>query len=193
MTMAPAAMSTGFFTRMFFLRDRRGFGLGPRGLRLAVFAIAAALTWPTLTMGQNTSQAPDWVATWGTSPSTPGSFGQAQGAGSDFENRTLRQIVHTSVGGDSVRVRLSNRHGSLPLEIGAVHIASRREGAQIEAASDRALTFGAETSIKIPVGAFVLSDPVALEVEPLADLAISVYFPSDTGTPTSHGTATQTS
>jgi lysophospholipase L1-like esterase len=167
--------------------------MGPGGLLLAVFAIAGTLTWPTLTMGQDASQAPPWVATWGTSPSTPGSFGQAQAAGGGFEDRTLRQIVHTSVGGDSVRIRLSNRHGSLPLEIGAVHIASRSEGARIEAASDRALTFSSETSITIPVGAFVLSDPVGLEVEPLADLAISIYFPSHTGTPTSHGSALQTS
>ena len=190
MTTRPAAVSTGFFTRMFSLRDERRPCLGPRALLLA--AIAVALTWPTLTVGQDTSQAPPWVATWGTSPSTPGSFGQAGATGSDFENRTLRQIVHTSVGGDSVRIRLSNRHGSLPLEIGAVHIAARSEGARIEASSDRALTFGTETSIKIPAGAFVLSDPVALEVEPLADLAISIYFPSDTGTPTSHGTGLQT-
>ena len=192
MTLGQAAASTGCSTRMFFLRHGRGLGLGPRGLRLAVFATAVALSLPALTLGQDTSQASRWVATWGASPSTPGSFGQAGATGSAFENRTLRQIVHTSVGGDSVRVRISNRHGSLPLEIGAVHIASRRGGAQIEAASDRALTFGTETSITIPIGAFVLSDPVGLEVRPLADLAISIYFPSDTGTPTSHGTALQT-
>ena len=193
MTMEHAAVSTGSFTRMFFLHHGRALGFGPRGLPLAVFAVIVALTWPTLTMGQDASQAPPWVATWGTSPSTPGRFGQAEAADRTFENRTLRQIVHTSVGGDSVRIRLSNRHGSVPLEIGVVHIASRREGAQIEAASDRALTFGTQTSITIPVGAFVLSDPVDLEVPPLADLAISIYFPSDTGTPTSHGSATQTS
>ena len=193
MTTGPAAASTGFFTRMFFLRHGSGLGLGPGGLLLAVFAAAGALTWPAFTMGQDTSQASAWVATWGASPSTPGRFGQAGAAGGAFENRTLRQVVHTSVGGDSVRVRISNRHGSLPLEIGAVRIASRRGGARIEAGSDRALTFGTETSITIPVGAFVLSDPVALEVEPLADLAISIYFPSDTGTPTSHGSAIQTS
>ena len=198
MTIGPAPVSTGFSTRTFFLRLARGLGLRPRSLGsrslvLAVFPIAVALTWPALTMGQDTSQAPPWVSTWGTSPSTPGQFGQAGAAGRAFENRTLRQIVHTSVGGDSVRIRLSNRHGNLPLEIGAVHIASRREEAQIEAASDRALTFGSETSITIPVGAFVLTDPVGMEVQPLADLAISIYFPSDTGTPTSHGSAIQTS
>ncbi len=193
MTTRPAAVSAGFFTRIFFLRDGRGLGHGRSGLLLAVFAIAVALTWPALTMGQDTSQASAWVATWGTSPSTPGRSLLDQGAGPTFENRTLRQIVHTSVGGDSVRIRLSNRHGSLPLKIGAVHIASRREGARIEAASDRALTFGTETSITIPVGAFVLSDPVGMAVPPLADLAISIYFPSDTGTPTAHGTAIQTS
>ena len=193
MTIGTAAVSTGSFARMFFLCHRSGLGLGPRGLLVAVFAIVGALTWPVLAMGQDASQAPSWVATWGASPSTPGRYGEAGEVDGTFENRTLRQMVHTSVGGDSVRIRLSNRHGSVPLEVGAVHIASRRAGAQIEAASDRTLTFGTETSITIPVGALVLSDPVALDVEPLADLAISIYFPSDTGTPTSHRTALQTS
>ena len=159
----------------------------------AILTTMAVLASPTPTSGQDPSQATRWVATWGASPSTPGQFGQAGPAVGAFEGLTLRQIVHTSVGGDSVRIRLSNRHGSLPLEIGAVHIASRSEGPQIEPTSDRALTFGTETSITIPVGAFVLSDPVGLEVEPLTDLAISIYFPSDTGTPTSHASAFQTS
>ena len=193
MMTGPASVSTSFFTRMFSWGDRRRLGLGRRDLLLAVFAIAGALTWPALAMGQDTSQAQGWVATWGASPSTPGRSLLDQGAGPTFENRTLRQIVHTSVGGDSVRIRLSNRHGSLPLEIGAVHIASTREGARIDGGSDQALTFGTETSITIPVGAFVLSDPVGMEVLPMADLTISIYFPSDTGTPTSHGTAIQTS
>ena len=76
MTMEPAAVSTGSFTRMFFLRSRGELGLGSRGLLLAVFGIAVSLAWPVLATGQDTSQAPQWVATWGTSPSTPGSFGE---------------------------------------------------------------------------------------------------------------------
>jgi lysophospholipase L1-like esterase len=174
------------------MQNKLPLGLGSSRRLCAVFAIGLALTWPAFGSGQDSSQAPDWVATWGTSPSTPGQFGRAEATGPAFENRTLRQIVHTSVGGDSVRIRLSNRHGSLPLEIGAVHIASRSEGAQIETGSDRSLTFGTKTSITIPIGAFVLSDPVGLEVMPLADLAITIFFPSDTGAPTFHGSALQT-
>jgi lysophospholipase L1-like esterase len=110
----------------------------------------------------------------------------------DFGGRSLRQVVHVSVGGDSVRVRLSNRDGAGTLQIGEVHAAARTEGAGIDATTDRALTFGGQPGVMIPSGAFVLSDPVALHVEPLSDLAISVYFPSPTGSPTSHGTASQT-
>lgn len=191
MTKGPMAVSSGLFTRAFFLGYARGRVPAPARL-LAVASIAAVLSWPALLAGQDTSPDPSWVATWGASPSTPGRFGQGGASANNFENRTLRQIVHTSVGGDSVRIRLSNRHGSLPLQIGAVHIAPRGAGTQIQAASDRALTFGTEATVTIPVGAFVLSDPVALDVAPLADLAISIYFPSDTGTPTSHGAALQT-
>ena len=183
--MGPATVFTRSSTRA--VLPSRG-----KGLLLAALAVTWSLTWPAPTMGQGNTQSPRWVATWGTSPSTPGRFGQAAAAGSAFENRTLRQVVHVSVGGDSVRVRLSNRHGSVPLEVGAVHIASRRDGARIDRASDRTLTFGTEASITIPVGAYVLSDPVDFEVLPTTDLVISIYFPSDTGTPTSHGSAIQT-
>ena len=78
--------------------------------------------------------------------------------------------MHVSVGGDSVRIRLSNRDGSGPLMIGAAHVAARTEGAGINTATDRALTFGGQAGIRIPKGAFALSDPVAMQVAPLSDL-----------------------
>jgi len=52
--------------------------------------------------------------------------------------------------------------------------------------TDRALTFGGRPSFVIPAGALVVSDPVELDVAPLSDLAVSLYFPRDTGKPTSH-------
>jgi lysophospholipase L1-like esterase len=160
--------------------------------RTSLPALAAVLSLSLLGCVQDTSELPTWVPTWAASPSTPGQFGQPGAAGPDLENRTLRQIVHTSVGGDSVRVRISNRHGSQPLEIGAAYVASSSAGAQITAALSQVLTFGTETSITIPVGAYVISDPVAFAVQPLADLAISLYFPAETGTATAHRTAVQT-
>jgi len=102
-----------------------------------------------------------WVATWGPSPS-PQLPDQAQmrTAGLVFENQTLREIVHTTIGGGMVRVRLSNAFASDDAEIAAAHIAQRGNGADIVAASDRPLTFSGRPAVTIPPGAVVLSDPV---------------------------------
>ncbi len=129
-----------------------------------------------------------------------GGRGQGGGRGGpggppiNFNNQTLRQIVHTSIGGSRVRVVLSNAYGTSPLAVGAAHVALRDKDAAIVAASDRALTFGGSPSVNIPPGASVLSDPAALAVPPLSDLAIDVYLPGDTSAVplTTHAGALQT-
>lgn len=100
-----------------------------------------------------------------------------------FTNQTLRQIVRTSVGGSRLRVVLSNTFGSAPLTIGAAHIALRESGEVIRAGQGRPLTFSGRSSVTIPANAIVYSDPVALMVPPLSDLAVDVYLPGTTNTP----------
>jgi lysophospholipase L1-like esterase len=99
-----------------------------------------------------------------------------------FTNQTLRQIVHTSVGGSKARVVLSNAYGTTPLTIGAAHIALRDKEAAIQVASDRALTFSGRPTITIPMNAVVYSDPVDMTVPQMADLAIDLYLPGTTNT-----------
>jgi lysophospholipase L1-like esterase len=133
-----------------------------------------------------------WVGTWGAGPGGPPLAANTQ----TFTDQTVRLIVHTSIGGSRVRIRLSNEMGSTPLRIGAAHIALRAtgaaNGADIQAGTDRPLTFSGNTSITIPPGAPVLSDPVELNVPALSDLAISLYLPGTVGATTIHGTASQT-
>jgi len=119
-----------------------------------------------------------WVATWGASPS-PQLADEAQitAAKLKFENQTLREIVHASVGGNTVRIRLSNAYGKESVEIGAVHIALRSQGASTVAGSDRTLTFGGRPTVVIPPDALILSDPVKLDVPDAGDLAISIFLP----------------
>ena len=95
-----------------------------------------------------------------------------------YNNQTIREIVHTSVGGSQVRVRISNTFGSAPLVIGAAHVAVTSSGSSIVPSTDRALTFGGRTSVTIPAGAPALSDPVDLHVQPVSDIAVSIYLPS---------------
>jgi lysophospholipase L1-like esterase len=132
-----------------------------------------------------------WVGTWGTSLHEP-DLGVPGLANTGFNNQTLRQIVHTSVGGRQVRIRLS-AFGAKSLVIGAAHIALQLSGLTIVAGSDRTLTFGGKPTITIPAGALVLSDPVNLNVPALGNLAISIFVPENTGPATWHFEARQTS
>jgi lysophospholipase L1-like esterase len=113
-----------------------------------------------------------------------------------FTNQTLRQIVHTTIGGSKARVVLSNAYGTAPVTIGAAHIALRDKEGAIQAASGSALTFSGKSTITIPANAVMYSDQVTLTVPQMSDLAIDLYLPGTTNTPatlTVHGGAFQTS
>ena len=113
-----------------------------------------------------------------------------------FTNQTLRQIVHTSIGGSKARVVLSNAYGTAAVTIGAAHVALRDRQGAIQPASARPLMFSARSTVTIPANAVVYSDPVDLTVPPMSDLAIDLYLPGTTNAPatvTMHGGAFQTS
>jgi len=126
----------------------------------------------------------------------PGRGGGQPPAPLNFKNQTLREIVRVSLGGDRVRVVLSNAHGTLPIEIGAAHVSLRDKDAAIKAGSGHALTFGGNTATMIAAGAVVISDPVSLAVPAVADLAVDIYLPGDTAATlsplTTHQGASQT-
>ena len=112
-----------------------------------------------------------WVGTWAVAP--------APAEGVAFNNVTLRMNGRVSLGGNVLRVRLTNAYGTKPLEIGAAHVGLRAGGAAVVPASNRKLTFGGEGSAVIATGALLISDPVELEVPALADIAVTVHLPQD--------------
>ncbi len=123
--------------------------------------------------GQAAKQA-HWVGTWATSPMlAEGGFDIRP-----FCGDTLREIVHVSIGGQEVRVRFTNEFGLDHLIIGDAHVALSAGGGEIKPGTDHALTFGGARSVSIPPGAVVYSDPVALAVPPLSDVAVSFYLPA---------------
>jgi lysophospholipase L1-like esterase len=115
-----------------------------------------------------------WVGTWTTTP--------APAEGAAFSNQTLRMNARASIGGNTLRVRLSNAYGSRKLVVGAAHIGLRDMGSGVVPGSNEKLTFGGAGSTTIAAGAFVISDPVAFDLPPLADIAVSMYLPDDVPT-----------
>lgn len=121
----------------------------------------------------------------------PPAAGRGQGPNASnlpptFADQTVRMIVHTSIGGRRVRVELSNMIGAQVLEIGAAHVAIHKGDGAIVEGTDRVLTFGGSPSFRIQPAALVVSDPVDLDLPALSDLAVSLYLPHDTGSPTNH-------
>ncbi|MFF3559068.1 SGNH/GDSL hydrolase family protein [Streptomyces sp. NPDC002574] len=124
-----------------------------------------------------------WVGTWSTSPVAAEPF-----APEGYPGWSIRNVVHTSVGGTSVRVHLSNAFGTEPLVIAHASVA-RAAGARSAAAvedSMRMLTFAGRGSVSIPAGGVVVSDPVALTVPQRADLMVTTYTALPSGPVTSH-------
>ena len=112
-----------------------------------------------------------WVGTWASTP--------APADGVALSAPTIRMFPRISIGGDTIRVRISNAHGNDKLTVGAAHVALRASGTAIRPETDRVLTFGGATSAVIPTGSFLISDPVSLVVAPLSDLAVSIYVPGE--------------
>ncbi len=124
-----------------------------------------------------------WVGAWGAAPDSEGP---------SLQTRTIRQIVRTSIGGSSVRIRLSNLFGTAPVTIGPVRVAAHASGSAIKPGTDRAVTFRGRPTVTIARGADALSDPVAFPVTALQQLAVSMYLPANKGSSTVHTTGIQT-
>ena len=157
-----------------------------------VLALASACAGPS---GQIPQPAPSrWMATWTASPSDAPARPPRDSIDRvpTLFDQTVRLIVRTSIGGDNVRIRLSNEYGDRALAIGSAHIAVRDSGASIDAATDRALTFGGRPSVRLRPGAIAFSDPVALSVPALRDLAVSLHLADSARLVTRHALALQT-
>jgi lysophospholipase L1-like esterase len=128
----------------------------------------------------------------GPSPSAPSAsqgvtpYQQQRSVPASIEDQTVRMIAHTSIGGRALRIEISNMANAQPLEIGSAHIALHKGNGTIVPGTDRILKFSGNESFVVPPGALFLSDPVDLNLAPFSDLAISLYLPKNTGSPTNH-------
>ena len=128
--------------------------------------------------GPGSDDGGDWAGTWYAAP-----VGAEPGGDSA---RTVRNVVHTSLGGSLARVTVSNLFGNAPLDLRHTTLATVADPAR----TMRTLTFRGLARVSVPAGAEVVSDPLAFEVLALGDLYVSVYA---AGPVTWHPGAQQTS
>ncbi|MEO8467804.1 MAG: SGNH/GDSL hydrolase family protein [Gammaproteobacteria bacterium] len=137
------------------------------------------------------AQPANWVGSWGASPQPPSPGGGPFPPTPSFNDQTVRQIVRLSVGGERVRLRLSNEYGTKAVTIGAARIALADGAERLQAGSERAVTFDGKPSGVIAAGAPLLSDPIDLSVSDLAVLSVSLFLQGETGPCTCHSTGMQ--
>ncbi|MEV4754093.1 SGNH/GDSL hydrolase family protein [Micromonospora sp. NPDC049559] len=157
----------------------------PRRLVATAAVVAVVATVPASARAEPTART-NWVGSWSAAVTVPGGSGTSA---TGFTDTTLRQVAHLSVGGGSLRVRISNVYGSTPLTVGAATVAPRTGGAgtpQVDPAALRPLTFDGRPSVTIPAGVEWRSDPVPLRVAGNSDLVVSLYLPGPTGPTTWH-------
>ncbi len=147
--------------------------------------VTIALFLSFVAVGQGFSQT-RWVGSWASSQQVPeprNALGDT-----DLQDTTLRQIVHLSLGGPQLRVKVSNRYGVAPLRLTSVHIAKpvATDSSAIVPDSDKALTFAGKPEVTIPAGADYLSDVVAYPMTAQSDLAITMHIPEQPKVQTSH-------
>jgi lysophospholipase L1-like esterase len=153
-----------------------------------------------LVVGSSTkavTQAPTgahWVGTWAASQQVPLAPNALERE--DLHGATLRQLVHLSLGGEQLRIHLSNVFGTEPLHLSAVHIARpvSTVAAAIDVTTDHAVTFDdGRADVTIPAGAEYVSDAVAFHAAPLSDLAITVQYDEAPSVQTGHPGSRSTS
>jgi len=135
----------------------------------------------------------NWVATWGSS--------QLRAEGADnlpkhpFDGATLRQTVRISVGGDRLRLRLSNAFGERPLFLRSVYVEPTRtgKGGTVAPHIQLPVLFNGGASAMIPAGAEYVSDAVSMTVPPLSDLTITILIEKAPASITTHAGARATS
>ncbi|MCZ2813152.1 SGNH/GDSL hydrolase family protein [Modestobacter sp. VKM Ac-2979] len=131
------------------------------------------------------------MGSWAAAMTPAGAADTVSGQG--FTDTTLRQVAHLSVGGDSVRIRISNDYGTTPLVVSQVTVGPGAAGAAVDPQQLQTVTFEGSPSVTIPAGAEWVSDPVPLDVADDSDLVVSMYLPGPTGPATVHSLGRATS
>ena len=130
------------------------------------------------------SSAQNWVGTWATAPQTVvRSFMPYNNC---MTNRSVRQVVKVSIGGDVIRLKLSNIYSMQPVEIRSIYIAHAKDSFAIDAKTAQYFKFGNSYKTVIPAGKQIVSDALKFNLRNLERVAITINYTSAPEVPTVH-------
>lgn len=123
------------------------------------------------------SDEPNWTGTWATAVEWTGPNDMPKAS---LSNRSLREIIHISIGGETLRMQLSNIHSKEPVEIKSIYIANPIDSCDIDPKSAKYLTFGGKKSVTIAPGESVYCDVFKYHLTPLQRLSVTVNYGANT-------------
>lgn len=141
------------------------------------YAVLVAITFMVTSCGSEdkaSDHSSAWIGTWSTSqqlveprnmPPEPG-----------LEGNTLRQVVHVSLGGDSLRITFSNSYGTSPLTLNEVHLAVSEDSSTIQPDTDKTLYFDGKKQVTIPIDSTAITDPFSFDLKPQSNVAITINY-----------------
>jgi lysophospholipase L1-like esterase len=165
-------------------------GLAQSLLVVAMFALADIV----MCAAASATGVEPWITSWAATPAprwgeeVPAPFNVPE----SLDDQTVRQIARISVGGDQVRVVISNEFGGRPLTVGSATVALSTGASAVDPSTVKVLSFGGRSWAVVPPGAPLISDPVDLPVKPLTSLAVSLYLPQESAVSSVHWDGRQT-
>lgn len=123
------------------------------------------------------SSTPAWTGTWATAVEWTGPSDMPKAS---LSNRSLREIIHVSIGGETMRMQLSNIHSKEPVEIKSIFIADAKDSCDIDVTTAKYLTFSGKKSVTIAPGESVYCDVTAYNLKPLQRLSVTINYGATT-------------
>ena len=171
--------SSIMFSNMFF----EALHTFPRSITIMLPLCILLSSWSLF--GQpNSGSTKKWVGTWSTAPQLVETGNMPPSPG--LTNNSLRQVVRVSIGGDTLQVRFSNELSTSAVTMKSVQIAVSTGGNTINVSTNKELKFHGNSEVTMIAGVVITSDPIAFNLTPRMDVAITIYFGQTSTTVTGH-------
>ena len=156
----------------------------PRLLRLMVMGVLLLCASQVIAQENLTTGTGRWVGTWATAPQP--CVKRLMPYNNNLTGKTVRQVIKVSIGGQLLRLRLSNEYGQQAVKVKSVYIASYKDSCDIVPSTAKYLRFNQNHEVTIPAGKAVASDALKYDLKPLQRLTITINYAQSPEWPTVH-------
>ncbi len=134
-----------------------------------------------------------FVAAWTASPTDSLTPLDASGGPVPLavDDQTFRMVITPHLGGEHLRLHLTNRFGQGPVTFAEVTVGEQTEGAA--ATRIRPVTFNGNRSVTVAAGSDIVSDPLSFRTTSARPLVVGIHVAGRAGPPTKHWNANATS